>query len=349
MPMNVVLMRHAERKTDQLEEIAGLTFKGKKKAKETALAIPPAIKSFGKIKPIKPFDIILHGGTTAATETATTLQTTGGGLVETLVPCTALSPGQESKWPDIRKHIEEHLKGPLGDESSVALVGHDPGISSLLSWLTAKNCRIIERGEAVLLTGRPCDMDRRDAIVVRTFGSTYSSELLRKKVEMKMTVSTFLAGFTIPVLVELVKDPSHEGFSAWRALATVIFTLSLGLFVVAVYTYDALLMPSEFWGPTTKRVEPKKSHSNFSHDYWLNGPLYAYMMRTWTWIFTPAVFCSAIAFLLLLIDVKVPWAESLLENLPWLKSQPLVVVFCLLAIFIFILRWKMHPRLGIKD
>lgn len=71
-----------------------------------------------------------------------------------------------------------------------------------------------------------------------------------------MTVSTFLAGFTIPVLVELVEDPK-EGFSTARAQATVLFTLALALFVAAVYTYDILMVPADRWGPTTKRSKHK--------------------------------------------------------------------------------------------
>jgi hypothetical protein len=163
---------------------------------------------------------------------------------------------------------------------------------------------------------------------------------LRKKVEMKMTVSTFLAGFSIAVLVELVK----EELTVWRGLATGLFTLALGLFVVAVYTYDALLMPPDYWGPTTQREEPKGSpHGGFAHNYRLNGPLFAYMMRTWVWIFTPAVFCTSIAFLLLLVDH--------FATKPSFNYLPhLVFAFCFLAIVSSIwLCGHMHPRLGFKD
>jgi hypothetical protein len=174
------------------------------------------------------------------------LRQTGGGDV-------GLSPGQEAEltW----KSIQTEIGNSLTDKSSIALVGHDPGISTLLSSITGKKCRIIERGEAVQVIGLPRDMGRGDAVVGKTFGSTYSSELVRKKLELKMTVSTFLAGFTIPVLVELVKNPA-EGFTPCRGLATVLFTLALGLFVASVYTYDVLLMPAQYWGPITTACCP---------------------------------------------------------------------------------------------
>jgi hypothetical protein len=254
--------------------------------------------------------------------------------------------------------IHGEIGNSLTDDSSIALVGHDPGISTLLSSITGKRCRIIERGEAVEVIGLTANMGHGDAVLGKIFGSTYSSELVRKKLELKMTVSIFLAGFTIPMLVELVKN-SGERFSAGLGLATVLFTLALGLFVASVYTYDALLMPAQYWGPTTKRKVPEKlTSSDFAHDYRLNGPLYAYMIRTWKLVFTPGVVCTATAFLQLLVDhiVKQPSHSRLashgLYHLFREQEHWALWVFflCLLAIGIAIAVYALtRLRLGIED
>ncbi len=340
--MNLVLMRHASRIKNVPEVEAGLTDDGQKMTTETANAM--------KSKRIF-FDIVLHSKAAAAKQTA--LQLAPEDKVEEFLPLTPHSQ-EDLNWESIKKRIREDQ---LSNEGyCIALVGHHPRITRLLKLLTGKNCRTIERGEAVQLNGSPSVMERGNATVSRTFGSTHSSELLRKKIELKMTVSTFLAGFTIPVLVELVKDPT-EGFSAFRAAATVLFTLALGLFVVAVYMYDELLMPVEYWGPPDESHQPKRN-STFAHDYRLNGPLYAYMVRTWKWIFTPAVVSTSIGFLLLLIDhfLKEKWFSELLveSGFEWLEEQwfwPLTVfILCFLALaVIFGVYLAMRPRLGIED
>jgi hypothetical protein len=174
-----------------------------------------------------------------------------------------------------------------------------------------------------------------------------------------MTVATFLAGFVFAALVEIVLG---DDFPPWRQVATVVLTLALGLFVVAVYVYDELSMPEGFWltgnlsaprrwlshrrerranerwqmiaqgdvdrgslvAPTGfvarlrgSSEDARERLTALENDLnWLpteeqcnraladedaaqarqDGPLYIYMVRTWTWIFTPAVLLALAGF-----------------------------------------------------
>ena len=62
---------------------------------------------------------------------------------------------------------------------------------------------------------------------------------LRDKITSKMTVATFLAGFTFAALLQLLNDPTRFQSTPNR-IAVISLTLALSLFVAAVYMYDRL-------------------------------------------------------------------------------------------------------------
>jgi phosphohistidine phosphatase SixA len=318
--MHLILMRHPERRRDVPEASAPLTPTALQRARETVTDIASKLKSF---------DLILRSNVTAARETAELFLPflSEGGHIKEAAP---LFPNSD---PISLAKIEPYLKGK---RNHIVLIGHHPGMTQLLADLVGKGkaCRTLNRGEAVWVK-----VEDGKGVVRQTFGPAPSSELLRKKVELKMTVSTFLAGFNIPVLVEMVKD-RKEGFTPLQLSATVLFTAAFCLFAMAVYMYDELLMPGDYWGPVEKALQPKEdSRSRFAHHYRLNGRTYAYMLRTWNWFFTPGVVCTALGFVCLILG-KFPG-----ENVLW------AVIGCALIIFVMtpLAYWRWHPRLGIED
>ena len=308
-------MRHASRRQDQPESTAPLAEEGRRRAQETALAVAATLP---------PFDLVLRSDTPAAKETADQLIRPPDALVKVSA---ALAPDRDHI---MLADLEPEL---MAKPNVVAVIGHHPGITRLLRDLTGRDCRTIDRGEAIWV-----NCWDGQAAVEGTFGSKYTAEALRKKIELKMTVSTFLAGFTIPVLVELVKEP-ERGFNLQQTVATILFTSAFCLFVLAVYMYDELLMPNEYWGPVEEKHQPATTaRSAFAHHYRLNGRLYAYMVRTWNFFFTPAVGLTALGFLALILG-KWP-REYVLE----------VVLGCAGALILSVFahrRWR--PQLGIED
>lgn len=131
---------------------------------------------------------------------------------------------------------------------------------------------------------------------------------LREKINSKMTVATFLAGFTFAALLQLLNDPSRFRSTPNR-IAVVSLTLALALFVAAVYMYDRLSMPRHFWRYDPAEVDQSRSkklverlhfkihlQSNMAKD----GARYTYMIGVWQWVFTPAVFAAVVGFSALL-------------------------------------------------
>lgn len=158
---------------------------------------------------------------------------------------------------------------------------------------------------------------------------------LREKIGSKMTVATFLAGFTFAALLELLRD-SEQLSSVAIQIAVITLTLALALFVAAVYMYDRLNMPRKFWtyqDPSPRSVASSSGVNNPApqaatdskdapapdskteegnrvkliieklhfkvHDeegMKVEGALYTYMIAVWTWVFTPAVIAALVGF-----------------------------------------------------
>jgi hypothetical protein len=153
-----------------------------------------------------------------------------------------------------------------------------------------------------------------------------SKEELGPKLVSKMTVAALLAGFNFTALLELVKDPhelhlgriswerlnfrnipfwdrlwwtrSHEGqtFSLLSIGAILSLTISMGLFVIAIYIYDTLSMPEKFL--ESKPNVPTLTFSKKMNDRVERfGLVYVVMIRTWKFVFTPAVLFAILGFL----------------------------------------------------
>lgn len=193
----------------------------------------------------------------------------------------------------------------MTDSASLAVVGHEPAISRLLCLMTGKDSRRLDRGEAVWIEGKTKqDFICGKAQLVHATRCGDFAEKLKDKIETKMTVCTFLAGFTIAALIEIIKDPEAIVKTS-RVAATISLTTALGLFVAAVYIYDELSMPTEFWSSDTRKKQPGRTR--FGHEGRLNDNLYAHMVRAWRLFFTPAVACSLIGFFaLLLFNLRYP-------------------------------------------
>ena len=323
--MKLILIRHAERCRDVNEVEATLTDNGRKKACETSAALRDA-----NVTP----NIVLSSPQRPSQDTA--------GLIFPQVELFAtdlLTPGKENpQWSELSAELE-----PLGGQIRVVgIVGHHPAIPNLLRSVTGhKNLRRIGFGEAIVVEGSEADMECGRGNIVKVIGADDASELLRKKIELKMTVCTFLAGFTIPVLVELLKDPPTE---LLKVLSAVAFACSLALLVAAIFIFDLLLMPNNFWGPINKDMKPKRSRQQFSLDFLLNGALYAYMVRTWSWFFVGAMIFIFAGVLLLVVN---GFTEMRLDRRA--ATIGLLTGIIIAVVGAAILHRILRPRLGIED
>jgi len=323
--MKLILIRHAERCHDVNEVEAPLTDNGRQKASETSAALRDA-----NVTPT----IVLSSPQRPSQETARLIFPQAKRSAARLLDPRIENP----QWSE----LSAELKDPDVQVRDVAIVGHHPAIANLLRSVTGhKNLRRLGFGEAIVVEGSEADMQGGRGNVVKVIGADDASELLRKKIELKMTVCTFLAGFTIPVLVELLKDPPTE---LLKVLSAVAFACSLALLVAAIFIFDLLLMPNNFWGPINADMKPKPSRRQFSLDFRLNGALYAYMVRTWSWFFVGAMIFLFAGVLLLVVN---GFTEMRLDRRAAMIGLLTGIVIAVVGAAI--LHRILRPRLGIED
>jgi phosphohistidine phosphatase SixA len=212
----------------------------------------------------------------------------------------------------------------LTDNTTAIFVGHEPRLTQLATIMTRQRIPPLERLEAVCIEadtlsdlrvgrGRLCWRWRFPHPVVDS-----SRDELGPKLTGKMTIAGLFAGFTFTALLELVKEPDKlklESLPGWSALhsvaslsqnevfamlsvaAIICLTISLGLFVLAIYVYDRLSMPQVYLEslPIPQVLARRsKAMRNRSRRF---GFVYAAMIRTWQWVFTPAVVFALLGFL----------------------------------------------------
>ena len=122
--------------------------------------------------------------------------------------------------------------------------------------------------------------------IIREQSETVTAEL-REKIKSKMDVGKFFAGFITLLLGILLSDSGPDLFLS--KLGVIFLIASLGFCVAAVFCYDRLLMPREYW---TVLQEDETIELRFQ------DRLRKEMVQSWSWLFVPAVFSFAIGFLL---------------------------------------------------
>jgi phosphohistidine phosphatase SixA len=333
--MRILLIRHAERKkTHGGDEQASLSCEGREQVEQlcrdlTRLKIHPTL--------------ILTSKHAHAHETAQILAAASGGNPE--VPVIGLktlsSPGK-GKAPPPPGNIEQ-----IADEANasgtnlhkleeVVFVGHEPYLGQMVTRLTGARCRHLERCELVCLCAPSFTefLRGKGEIEFRYPVNDFQEEVLREKVQSKMSVSTFLAGFAFTALTLLLGPGRDDAFSNWQITSIVCLTAALVLFIASVYIYDRLSMPPGFWAYDERGGAPvfRFDKAKFDENVKYHGLLYALMIWNWQYVFTPAVVIGLMGFIALLIDT----------------GNQVVMTGGAIAITVgFAYYWLERPRLGV--
>jgi hypothetical protein len=194
---------------------------------------------------------------------------------------------------------------------------------------------------------------------------------LRAKIQSKMTVATFLAGFAFAALLELIRDErmalSLDELTAFLALLTGeatrqalepasgdVFTLlaamslaiAMILFIGTVYSYDMLIMPFYRWNRVTKTAADGRKESVVVEEkiepaerVRLDGELvhclYSLMIRIWDNGFNWAVKFAALGLLFMLCATGA-------------YVMPVIFVAILLFGWLWV-RFRVRPPVDMRD
>jgi hypothetical protein len=295
-----------------------------------------------------------------------------GKQVVEYMECSALSPAQprSSATATVGTAAVTEALRKLSAGDGVLVVGHMPQ----LSWLAYRLSRGVggrwwkpwERAALPLASGEII------CLAVTERGSRWSGHLswaitptddealksLYEKVKSKMesakqlaAVITLVLGGLLGVLLDTGKwsglgkvqtgFPSPFNYSGQGAVQTAFGLLlaALALYLMTMYAYDRLLMPTRFWAELPPRRGDRPRGGSWlprrppSSSAWV---VYRNMMRTWYTLFTGATVLVAVALVIL--------GAALLRLDPADLSWALLAVAALLGI-----RWLYRPVLGSED
>ncbi len=108
----------------------------------------------------------------------------------------------------------------LENKETIAIIGHEPTLSRLLTRFTGKRARSFATAEIVCIEAagmRELD-EGRAKLDFRLPVADHQEEALRKKVESKMNVAGLLAGFSFAALMALLLNVQFEDAAhTWTA------------------------------------------------------------------------------------------------------------------------------------
>ena len=339
--MRILLIRHGKRDHTHGVSQTSLTSDGREQVEQLSsdmarLEIHPTL--------------ILTSQHAHARETAEILASAGEGdsqiLVMRLMTLTSPLPGGVPLPPgNIEQIADEALDrhSDLQRISEVAFVGHEPYLGQMVTRLTGARCRPLRHCELVCLSAPSFAefLRGKGQIEFRYPVNDFQEEVLREKVQSKMSVSTFLAGFAFSALALLLAPGKVDFSSSWKIASIVCLTAALVLFVASVYIYDRLSMPPGFWAYDDRGGASffhrfaqffRFGRTKFEKNVKYHGILYALMVWTWEYVFTPAVLIGLAGFIALLIHT----------------GNWVVVIGGAIAIaFGFAYYWLERPRLGV--
>jgi phosphohistidine phosphatase SixA len=240
---------------------------------------------------------------------------------------------------------------PDRGEGAVLIIGHDPGMSCLLATLLACNVPRARRYRDVPglaraeLIGLKRDGRYWKPVWALTSGADSDIAEIKAKIKSKMDTAKVFGGFVTAVLTFVVSQyattvPRTPFWAAVRGVSLAALAIAILLYLMTLFWYDRLLMPSRFWGilPGGKEdAVSKVLRRPPSSALWV---LYQNMQRTWRLLFVPATYATAIGI--------VGFAAGRIEPSP----VTALAIFAASAAVITITAWwgwRSRPILGVRD
>jgi phosphohistidine phosphatase SixA len=374
-------MRHGARHHDPFtpESEQTLSEAGRSACRETAGALAELMTGLSAADPIA-LGTILHGNHRPTRETVNevreVLKVRGVSAPRQEI-CAQLDPdwfwrqasGERGLvavdlYQQLRKTLDRKQTSRSGTPvhpNAVLVIGHQPQLSWIAETLTGAAeavagaeilCLEVCEARSVAVPPRRCWR-----LVWALTPSAVAQEALpelRDKIKSKMDVAKLLGALIIAVLGwiggKLLEPNTQQFLQSPRGyiFAAGIACLfgALGLYLVTMYAYDRLLMPTRFWGESARVREnspivrrPPSSAARVLHQN---------MIRVWNRMFLPATILVVTGLALFAASVFLPMFVS--NGYP--ADRPLAVLLVLLILAAVCARYlwvSVYPRLGSED
>lgn len=253
-------------------------------------------------------------------------------------------------------------------EKGALIIGHDPGMSYLLSTLLHRNAPRVGRyrdvpglARAELICLRSDGRHWRPMWAL-TPGADDDIAKITEKIKSKMDTAKVFGGFVTAVLTFVVSQyatttPTTTYWAAVRGASLTALAIAILLYLMTLFWYDRLLMPRRFWGilrggredapgKFMRRLYPIRCREDAvprvlrrppSSAVWV---LYQNMQRTWRLLFVPATYAAAIGI--------VGFAAGRIEPSTITARIIFAAAVAVLAITGW-WGWRSRPILGVQD
>lgn len=224
---------------------------------------------------------------------------------------------------------------------ALLVVGHQPFLSWIAYHLTDK-AYSLAHSEILCLEGTKPGAS--SLLWCLSPSDKATSQKLHEKIRSKMTLANLLSGFItagtgllLPMLAEKEKLNALGVQAPLLFVAAGCLLVAVLLYLLTMFSYDALLMPSRFWTETPSRTShrpPWIVARPPSAEHWI---LYQNMIRVWQWQFIPATFLTLSGLFLLWSGVF--WGTwGKLDHSTWLfMGSRLSLFFPVAALWVVLL------------
>jgi len=240
---------------------------------------------------------------------------------------------------------------PAQGKGAALIIGHDPGMGCLLTTLLRLNAPRIRRYRDVPALTRAeliaLRWDRRYWLPMwaLTPGASNDISEIKAKIKSKMDSAKVFGGFVTGVLTFVISQyattqPKTTYWAAARGASLTALAVAILLYLMTLFWYDRLLMPSRFWGVLEGRQEDavsKVMRRPPSSAVWV---LYQNMQRTWRLLFVPATYAAAIGI--------IGFAAGRIQPSGTTALISFAVAVAVVAITAW-WGWRSRPVLGVQD
>jgi hypothetical protein len=247
--------------------------------------------------------------------------------------------------------LTEPGPAPAQGKGAALIIGHDPGMSCLLTTLLklnvprARRYRDVPALTRAELLGLRWDGRYWRPMWALTPDASKDIFEIKAKIKSKMDTAKVFGGFVTAVLTFVISQyaittPKTTYWAAVRGASLAALAAAILLYLMTLFWYDRLLMPSRFWAilhhpgedPVSKTLRRPPSSA-----VWV---LYQNMQRTWRLLFVPATYATAIGI--------IGFAAGRIQPATTTAFISLAAVAAVVAITAW-WGWRSRPVLGVQD
>lgn len=371
----VILVRHARRdlesnRMEARQSMAGWNpsleqVKPSYEEKGLPLTLSIANRVLEELGPIRVVQI-WHSPHTVAAETAKAYEWAISARTQrncSSTPMPSLDPDTGSAAEVVELLAKRHCPPAVPDGSAIILVGHQPMLTAVAGALTRKRlpAGTLPLGGSEAACLEMCEGKAATLLWMLTEKSDDLLKDLKDKIKSKYDVAKFFLGAFVVNTGFLFSSTIWGASDAVPLLLIisgfVLALIALALTAATLMSYDALLMPTEFWtepsagGRRGRRIPRPKKWSILRPPSQAHVVLFYEMIHVWNAFFIPALACALASIASIIVAMVHSHFKLIAGREPGLTDLAVMIIVAAAALLVPLVIYYPHnePKLGFED